>query len=153
MTGGRFLAAAIAWACVSGCDQKNDAAASQGTAIASEHARPGANCAARQAEFQNWDDYARRLPQPVESPVKNVIRVQRSGAITWNGQELRSQHGPFPMLQNYLSVIPEMDPQPLIFLDFEAGASCSTIERVRTLLNSNLHCRSETVCFQGRGPA
>ena len=153
MTGGRILAAAMAWACVSGCDQKGDVPESQGAAIPSEHARPGANCAARPAEFQSWDEYARRLPTPVELPVKNVIKVHRSGAIAWNGQELQSPHGPFPLVQKYLSVVSEMDPQPLTFLDFEAGASCSSIERARALMNSNLRCSAEKVCFQGPGPS
>ena len=152
MTGRRLLAAAIAWACVASCDQEGDVAASQGTAVQSEHARPSANCAARPAEFQNWDEHARRLPKPVGSPVKNVIRVDRFGAIAWNGQDLQSQHGPFPLLQDYLGVVSEMDPQPMTFLDFETGASCSSIERVRTLMNAKLQCRSAKVCFQGPGP-
>ena len=130
-----------------------DVAASQSTEVQSEHAGPSANCAARPAEFQRWDEYVRRLPTPVDSPIKNVVKVQRSGAIAWNGQELQSQHGPFPLLQNYLGVISKMEPQPLTFLDFEAGASCSSIERVRTLMNANLRCRSEKVCFQGPGPS
>jgi hypothetical protein len=140
VTSRQFLAAAIASACVAGCDQKNDVAAPQGAAVKSEQARPTANCAARPAEFQTWAEYARRLPKPVGSPVKNVIRVDRSGAIAWNGQELQSQHGPFPLVQNYLSVVSKMEPQPLTFLDFEVGASCSSIERVRTLMNTNLRC-------------
>ena len=147
----QVLAAAIAWACVAGCDRKDDAATSQVAAIQSENARPGANCAARPAEFQRWDDYARRLPKPVKSPAKNVIRVGRSGSIAWNGQELGLHRGPFPLLQNYLRVVSQMEPQPLTFLDFEAGASCSSIERVRALMNSNLRCNSEKLCFQGPG--
>ena len=153
MTSGRFLAAAMAWACVASCDRKDDIAASQGTAVRSEHARPRANCAARPAEFQNWQEYARQLPAPVQPPVKNVIRVDRSGAIAWNGQELQSQHGPFPLLRDYLGVVSEMEPQPLTFLDFEVGTSCSSIERIRTQMNSNLRCGAEKVCFQGPGPS
>jgi hypothetical protein len=153
VTGERLLAAAIACACVASCDQKDDVAASQGTAVQSEHARPSANCAARPAEFQNWDEHARRLPKPVASPVKNVIRVDRSGAIGWNGAELQSQHGPFPLVEDYLGVVSKMEPQPLTFLDFEVGASCSSIERVRTLMNTHLRCSVGKTCFQGSGPS
>ncbi len=152
MTSRQFLAAAIACACVASCDQKDDVAAPQANAVHTEQARPSANCAARPAEFQNWDEYARRLPKPVGSPVKNVIRVDRSGAIAWNGAELQSQHGPFPLVGGYLGVVSEMDPQPLTFLDFEAGAPCSSIEKIRTLMNSKLRCSAEKVCFQGPGP-
>jgi hypothetical protein len=106
--------------------------------------------AARPAEFHSWDEYVRRLPKPV--PVKNVIRVDRSGAIAWNGADLQSQHGPYALVQNYLGVVSEMDPQPLTFLDFEAGAPCSSIERIRTLMNNNLRCSAEKLCFQGPGP-
>jgi hypothetical protein len=151
VAGGRLLAAATAWACVASCDQQDDIGA-QGAAVQTEHARPSANCAARPAEFQNWDEYARRLPKPVGSPVKNVVKVHRSGAIAWNGAELQSRHGPFPLVEDYLGVVSKMEPQPLTFLDFEAGASCSLIERVRTVMNTNLRCRSEKVCFQGPGP-
>ena len=152
MTSRQFLAAAIAWACAASCDQKDDVAEPRGTAVQSEQARPSTNCAARPAEFQRWEEYARRLPKPVGSPVKNVIRVERSGAITWNGAELQSQHGPFSLVEDYLSVVSQMEPQPLTFLDFEVGAPCSSIESVRTRMNTNLRCRSEKVCFQGPGP-
>jgi hypothetical protein len=120
--------------------------------IHSEQAGPGANCAARPAEFLDWDEFAQRRPTPAESPVKNVVKLHRSGAIVWNGQELQSADGPFALVQKYFGVISQMDPQPLTFLDFEAGASCSSIERVRTLMSNQLQCGAGKTCFQGPGP-
>lgn len=111
-------------------------------------------CNRKPAEFLDAAEWWKSLGPavPVELPAKNVIKVTKSGDITWNEASLDDLHGPLHNLRSYLAVIAEMQPQPLIFLDAEPGAPCRTIIRVRELMLKHLDCRNSKKCLQGPAP-
>ena len=88
----------------------------------------------------------------IEPPFINVIVVERSGNVTWNGVPISSRHGPWPVLDTYLGAVADMSPRPLTALDFDAGAPCKTIERVRSVMQERLECRGVGTCLQGPAP-
>lgn len=88
----------------------------------------------------------------IEPPTINVIVVERSGNLTWNGVPISSHHGQWPVLDTYLGAVADMSPRPLTALDFDAGAPCRTIERVRSVMQERLECRGSGTCLQGPEP-
>lgn len=111
-------------------------------------------CNRKPAEFLEAAEWWKSLGPavPVDLPAKNVIKVTKSGDITWNEASLDNLHGPLDSLRSYLAVSAEMQPQPLIFLDAEPGAPCRTIIRVRELMLKHLDCRKSKKCLQGPAP-
>jgi hypothetical protein len=112
------------------------------------------NCNRKPPEFLDAAEWWKSLGPsvPVVLPPKNVVKVTKSGDITWNGVSLAAQHGALPHLEQYLAVSVEMQPQPLIFLDFEPGAPCRTVARARELMLKHLNCQNSRKCFQGAAP-
>lgn len=112
------------------------------------------NCNRKPPEFLHAAEWLKSLGPavPVDLPPKNVVKVTKSGDITWNGVSLATQHGALPLLQQYLAVSAELQPQPLTFLDFEPGAPCRTIVAVRESMLKHLDCRRSRRCLQGPAP-
>jgi hypothetical protein len=50
----------------------------------------------------------------------------------------------------YLELVPQLEPPPLTFLDWEDGAPCDSIERARALMRKHLKCDGSRKCLQGR---
>jgi hypothetical protein len=111
------------------------------------------NCYDRPADFMDSQDYWKGIPPPVVPPAKNVIKLHRTGTVTWNGVDLGStHHGWTPVLDQYLEVVPQLSPQPLTFLEWEEGAPCETIMKVRGLMRKHLNCDGSRECLQGPFP-
>jgi hypothetical protein len=121
-------------------------------AVGAGGGREERSCYSRPADFMPAENWWKGRPPPVQLPPKNVIKVFKSGAVTWNDVELRSLHGWVPLLDQYLQVVPEMKPPPFIFVDWEQGAPCTTIDQVRKLMRDRLHCDGSASCLQGAAP-
>ena len=109
-------------------------------------------CYSRPADFMHAQDWLKDMLPPVTLPERNVIKVHRSGAVTWNGADLRTHHGWTPTLKLYLELVPQLKPQPLTFLDWEQGAPCDTIQAVRSVMREHLTCDGSRTCLQGPVP-
>ncbi|WP_380878994.1 hypothetical protein [Sphingomonas sp. DBB INV C78] len=112
------------------------------------------NCAVPPRGFLNWNDthFWDGRGIPITLPAFNTIKVERSGSLTWNGADIESLYGGEPALMTFLDAVAKMHPQPFTTLDFEAGAPCASIERVRALMNKHLKCEESETCLQGRAP-
>lgn len=113
------------------------------------------NCSVKPAEFLYWSD-PRLLDDPmmadIDGPQVNVIKIARSGAVTWNGADLTTQHGFVPALELYLGAVAGFEPEPYSAIDFDRGAPCDSIKIVRALMNKHLTCARSQNCIQGPGP-
>lgn len=74
----------------------------------------------------------------------NRISLDRNAAIYWNGQPTT-----LPRLQEYLSLIATLEPEPVTFLDTEMGTPCALVEGVRDEMDRRLHCGAEGLCAEG----
>lgn len=110
----------------------------------------GTACYSRPDDFMSDVDWWKGMPPSIDQYPKNVIRVRQSGVVTWNDASLDTQHGWSPVLDMYLEIVPQMEPPPIIFLDWEEGAPCASIERVRELMRERLRCDGSRKCVQGR---
>lgn len=110
------------------------------------------NCSKMPPEFQTFEHYSSGRSYPFNGYLKNVVKIDSEGKIWWNEVELTSQHGAHPLLETYLIAISEMDDfKPLTFLDFEVGAPCSVISKVREMMIEHLQCGRKAECLQGDG--
>lgn len=116
---------------------------------ACSHAEP-TSCYARPADFMKAEDWWKGLPPGVGRYPRNVITVHRSGTVSWNEADLTAMHGWAPTLEMYLELVPQLEPPPLTFLEWESGAPCDSIERVRALMRKHLTCDGSRKCLQGR---
>lgn len=86
---------------------------------------------------------------PIVPIPANVIKVERSGRVTWNGVDVHTLHGYEPTIDAYLAEVARMSPQPDTSLDFDAGAPCASITKIRQLMMKHLQCDAHQVCLQG----
>ena len=87
------------------------------------------SCYSRPSWIMNGEEYWKGVQSNAELPVRNKIKALRSGAITWNGERVSAKQ-----LDQLLSTISQMEPQPLTQFEWEHGAPCSSIEEVRKLI-------------------
>lgn len=112
------------------------------------------NCSLKPVAFLDWSDPQLKYHPAminIAGPQKNVIKIARSGAVTWNGVDVTTLHGFALTLESYLDRVSQMVPQPLTALDFDKGAPCETIETVRALMMKHLNCTQSQSCLQGSG--
>jgi hypothetical protein len=107
-------------------------------------------CYSRPDDFMSDEDWWKGMPPSLDLYPRNVIRVLKTGGVTWNEVTLETQHGWAPVLNMYLELVPQMQPPPIIFLDWEEGAPCRSIERARELMRKRLSCDGSRKCVQGR---
>ncbi len=81
--------------------------------------------------------------QGIGGRIVYVVKVARSGAVTWNGADIT-----IPRLEAQLTVLPKLQPQPNTALDFDRGAPCQRIRQVRTMMRKHLNC-AKANCLQG----
>jgi len=74
----------------------------------------------------------------------NRLAVGKDGKIYWNGKEEA-----FGTLSKYLELTHDMNPEPRVFLEVEAGAPCEMLERVRTEMERKLDCGPYSACEEG----
>jgi hypothetical protein len=110
----------------------------------------GTSCYSRPADFMSDEDWWKGMPPSIDLYPKNVIKVLKTGGVTWNEAPIDTQHGWAPVLDMYLELVPQMEPPPIIFLDWEEGAPCGSIDRVRELMRKRLGCDGSRKCVQGR---
>ena len=112
------------------------------------------NCASLPAGFHYandphfWDGKA----VGITPPLIHEIKVERSGKVKWNGADIDYEYAASSLLRNYLGEVAVMIPQPFITLDFDSGAPCKIIQRVRVLMEKHLDCQKSSVCLQGQAP-
>ncbi|MFB9061204.1 MULTISPECIES: hypothetical protein [Sphingobium] len=114
---------------------------------------PFANCATPIPGFHSFRsrDFAEHWSAPIDGHYANIVKVDKSGSITWNGIDLSSMHDDGEAaLETYLTDLNSLQiPQPVTALDFDAGAPCARIAVVRKLMIKHLHCSNTGRCFQG----
>jgi len=88
---------------------------------------------------------------PIDGYHSNVIKIEKSGVVTWNGNDLATRDGgPEIVLEKYLGMIASLkEVRPFTTIDFDAGAPCARIDAVRRLMIKHLRCSDEDRCFQG----
>ena len=104
------------------------------------------NCSLPWPGFQPLSELWRNAI-PID-PVKNVIRIERSGKVTWNDVDV-TENGYQSVIDLYLHYLAQMDGQPPTILHFEKGASCSIVNDVRGMMTKHLQCERSLQCFQG----
>ncbi|NYI22973.1 hypothetical protein EWH08_11615 [Sphingobium indicum] len=114
---------------------------------------PFANCATPIPGFHSFRSryFAEHWSAPIDGHYANIVKVDKSGRITWNGVDLSSMHDDGEAaLETYLTGLNSIPvPKPVTALDFDAGAPCAKITAVRKLLITHLHCSDTGKCFQG----
>jgi ABC-type siderophore export system fused ATPase/permease subunit len=74
----------------------------------------------------------------------NKVALDRTGAIYWNGKPISAKK-----LDEYLALMPTMDPEPWIFLETEMGAPCASLDAVRDQIEKRMHCAEGGRCNEG----
>ena len=91
----------------------------------------------------NWS-LAAELPGELSKPANELhLDVDRS---LWNGQEASDIQ-----ISEYLSLIKQLNPQPLTILSYGVGVSPERIQRVRTRIDNALSCEPAT-CLEVSQP-
>jgi len=127
-------------------------AAASGCTGPGTSAGPYANCATRVSGFHSFRSryFAEHWSAPIDGYYANIVKVEKSGRITWNGVGLTSLHDDGETaLESHLAALKSFPIQPVTALDFDAGAPCSRITAVRKLMIEHLHCFETDQCFQG----
>jgi hypothetical protein len=95
----------------------------------------------------NGQEYWKGVPSNAELPARNRIKALREGTITWNGQGVSAKE-----LDTLFSTVSQMKPQPLTQFEWEQGAPCSSLEKVRKLMRERLDCDKTKNCLEGADP-
>jgi hypothetical protein len=76
--------------------------------------------------------------------IMNKIALDRNGATYWNGTPISAR-----TLDKYLSIVPNMNPIPVTFLEVEMGAPCDALDALRKKMEQRLHCADRGPCAEG----
>ena len=91
----------------------------------------------------NWS-LAAELTGELSKPANELhLDVDRS---LWNGQQVSDIQ-----ISEYLSLIKQLNPQPLTILSYGVGVSPERIQRVRTRVDNALSCEPAT-CLEASQP-
>jgi biopolymer transport protein ExbD len=77
-------------------------------------------------------------------PAMNRLSLDHAGKLYWNGSSIS-----FQTLSKYLTLVHQMNPEPRVFLEIEAGAPCDSLERVRNEMERKLACDQYSACEEG----
>ena len=73
------------------------------------------------------------------------IGITQDGGIFRDGERVSAND-----LYKFFDFARDLEPEPIIFLEIEAGAPCTTIERVRREMTERLDCRNHRgACREG----
>ncbi len=75
----------------------------------------------------------------------NVISVSKSGAVTWNGENVSRD-----TLRSYLEVTKTLTPSPVTQMKFDSQVDCDTVVQLRQEISRLLDC-SYGLCAEGSG--
>jgi hypothetical protein len=76
-----------------------------------------------------------------------TLTISKDGALFWNNRTVS-----FSKLDQILTAVPTLDPQPHTLFEVEPQAPCNEIVKVRNLIEKRLSCRkSRGIC--GEGPS
>ena len=95
------------------------------------------------APLPNWS-LGQARPEASPKP-HNEVRLD-GNRLFWNGQEASEPH-----IRSYLTVIKQLNPEPLTILSYGAEVPPERIERVRALIDGALNCEPAT-CFEVTQP-
>ncbi len=115
------------------------------------------DCAMPPAGFYRWNDPALWEGRPigVTAPHYNIVTVEGSGRMTWNGADADLSTGTpttgETMIERYLSLTSQMLPHPFAVLDFDVGTPCASVRAARALIDKHLDCQRSRMCVQGKG--
>ncbi|MCW2412029.1 MULTISPECIES: hypothetical protein [unclassified Sphingobium] len=121
--------------------------------LASCSPKPAQNCAVPWPWFYSWHDESIRGSEgfSVEPLPANIIKVTRTGRVLWNGIDV-TERGYEAVTDDYLDQLARSVPQTKVSLDFDAGAPCSKIIRIRQMMMRHLRCDEQQICLQGPRP-
>ena len=84
---------------------------------------------------------------PYEKPglrtISNLVRLDKSGTLTWNGQNVADE-----TLRDYLRQTSHLRPLPEIVLAIEPGAPCLQSRQVRDAMRESPVCSSDGACSE-----
>ena len=112
-----------------------------------------ANCAEPRLGFHSVrdPDFTTRWPVSIGGYQRNVIKITKAGALTWNDIDMATMESDgLPLVDDLLVRIKSFPArQPFTVLNFDAGAPCDKVEAVRGLMVKHLGCAEQDLCFQG----
>ena len=106
------------------------------------------DCTSLPAGFLDANAWPRTGRYPYH-PVITQIQITRSGAIMWDGNQLGSDRAALGRLSQYLTQTARMSPLPDVFVAWERGTPCGTVDQVRTVMLQQLDCERSQNCYQG----
>lgn len=77
-------------------------------------------------------------------PKMNEVAIDHAGGLYWNGEPVSPQQ-----LNGFLTVSHSLNPEPVVFLQTEMGASCKHVEKLRDRMDEALECRKSNRCAEG----
>jgi hypothetical protein len=77
-------------------------------------------------------------------PSMNELSLTHDGSIYWNGAHITS-----PKLKTILDASHRLNPEPVVFLQTEAGVSCDVLDKLRDQMDRALDCHNSNRCAEG----
>lgn len=77
----------------------------------------------------------------------SAVTIRGNGDITFNDTPVSLEQ-----VERYVRTSADMTPQPFITVDFRRGTDCTTINRVRRVINRSFDCVNDDHCLQGPPP-
>ena len=88
-----------------------------------------------------------KTKSPYEKPglqtISNLVRLHKSGALTWNDQNVTDE-----TLRDYLRQTSDLQPRPEIVLAIEPGAPCLISRQVRDAMRAAAVCSRGGACSE-----
>jgi hypothetical protein len=75
----------------------------------------------------------------------NAITIKMNGSISWNGVAIDRA-----TIEKYLNSTRQMEPEPVIVLNFARGTPCEPVRWVRQTMDKILECRNGYKCRVGK---
>jgi len=94
------------------------------------------------APLPHWRTQERDWHNP---PVIITVRISAGGELRWNGASVSREQ-----LQEYLSIVPTLNPAPATVLKVDPAADCARVTAVREEMDQSLQCR-QGGCAEGEG--
>jgi hypothetical protein len=76
----------------------------------------------------------------------NNLSIDQDNRLSWNGVPITQKQ-----LDEFLSILPTMNPEPELILKIDAKASCRSVWAIRRNVDQKLACRESHLCGEGNG--
>ena len=79
------------------------------------------------------------VPSNSHTQPVNVIEIEADGRLLWNGARIGEEQA-----REYLGILANLMPRPLLVLRVRPGADCAGVQRLRQMIDSKLKCDAES---------